>query len=275
MGVHVQTPKPLSAERLESLLQERGDMAARPRQTPREVLAKWMDNFGVGVGVGVAAGVGLWFAGAPDSLLWSAAPGAGLVAFGGMMAWRGSLDERSDWRNVRNVRRTVTAARQEFDSQVRTLRGQLDMAFDEIETLERSLDAVTQERNRLAHDLGRERQAAQAGGRVTYVPPVEVTPQELSDAAEMLRYRYSAGAHLSRRRAAEGKRWTQPRWEAAQTVLSDAGVIAVVSGQTQYPATLDEALQMLGAYMLHAHQLSAPAINKALASDVYVETDEG
>lgn len=270
-----QTPRPISADRLETLLQERGEMSARPRQTPREVFAKWMDNAGVGVGIGIGAGVGAWLLRAPDEAMLTAAIGAGLLAFGGMMAWRGSLDERADMRNTGAVRRMVGTMRRDFDSQVRTLRSQLDAAFDEIETLERSLDIMTRERDRLAHDLGRERQAAQSNARTTFVAPREVTPPELADAAEMLRYRYSAGAHLSRRRAADGKKWSQPRWETAQQHLVDAGVIAVINGQTQYPQTLDEAMRLMATYLLHAHQLGAPAINRILGHNAYVESETG
>jgi hypothetical protein len=117
----------------------------------------------------------------------------------------------------------------------------------------------------------RERQA-QAGGK-TYVPPVEMTPQEISDATEMIRYRYQFGAHLSRRKADEGKRWSQPRWEAAQKELAAARVIAVVNGVTEYPATQDEALERLGEYMIHARGLSAPAVNRAVGFSLYVEPE--
>jgi len=267
-----QAPKPLSAERLESLLQERGDMAARPRQTPREVFAKWLDNFGVGAGVGVATGVLLWAIGAPDPLLMSAPPAVGLATWGGMMAWRGSLDERSDWRNVRNVRRTVTAARSEYDAQVRTLRRQLDAAFDEIETLERSLDQVGRERDMALLDLGRERQIAAQSKRTTFVRAEDPTPQDVKDAQEMVRHYFGTGSHLSRRKAADDKRWPSERHAAAQGLLVRAGVVAVNGKQPAMLAqTLDEALSKLSTHMVHAHSQQPPVM--AARAD-YVEPDE-
>ena len=195
-------PQPLSADRLEHLLQERSEMSQRPRPTPRQVFETWMENFGVGVGAGTAAAVLLWLLRAPDGVLLTGSASVGLLIFAGMMAWRGSLDERSDWRNTRAVRRTVTAMRQEFDGQARTLRRQLDAAFDEIETLERSLDQVTNEKNMALLDLGRERQLAQAGQRQTFVPKEAGQPQDVRDANEMIRHYFDTGNHLSRRRAA-------------------------------------------------------------------------
>ena len=270
-------PQPLSAERLEHLLAERGEMSQRARQTPREVFAKWLDNFGVGLGAGVGVGVLLWLLRAPDNVLLSVAPGLGLLVFAAMMAWRGSLDERSDWRNTRSVRRTVTALRSQYEVQARTLRGQLEAAFDEIESLERALDRMTQERDVAIYEVGQARKAAQ-GNRNPYVPAIAPTPRDVADATEMIRYRYQLGEHLSRRKAGppeEGgvKSWSQPRWEAAMALLQNAGVITMPKGQARYPQTLDEALQVFGAYLLRADKLSAPAINAALGVSLYVEPE--
>jgi len=82
------TPTPLSADRLEHLLQERGELQARGRMTPREVFARWLDNAGVGVGVGVGTGVVLWLFRAPDAVMLTAAASAGLLAFAVTMACR-------------------------------------------------------------------------------------------------------------------------------------------------------------------------------------------
>lgn len=54
----------LSPEQLlDAALSERTEIVARPRPTPREVLAAWLGNFGVGIGGGIAAGVALYVAG--------------------------------------------------------------------------------------------------------------------------------------------------------------------------------------------------------------------
>ena len=83
------------------------------------MLAAWLGNFGVGVGAGVVAGVGLYALGAPDAWLIGGALGTGAVAFGGMMMWHGSIDERADWRNVRQVKRAVKLIAQEYTGTAR------------------------------------------------------------------------------------------------------------------------------------------------------------
>lgn len=267
-------PTPLTQDRLDALLHERAEMTARPRSTPREVLAKWLDNFGVGVGASVATGVGMWLLHAPDTAMAGTAGAAGLATFAAMMVWRGMIDEASDWRNVRSVRRIVSATQRDYATQTRTMRTRLDAAYDEIEALERSLDRMTHERDVAVAELTRERHTAQTNARSTFVPAVEVTPQELADATEMVRWRYQFSRHLSRRVAEDTKQWTQPRWEAAKTVLEDAGVITITNGVTTYPATLDEAMQRLGAYMIQARRMSVPAVNRAVGYTLYVESDE-
>lgn len=264
-------PTPVSNDRLEHLLQERSEMTARPRPTPRQVLAAWMDNFGVGVGVGVAGTVLLWMLRAPDGAILAGALSSGLLTFAGMMAWRGSLDERSDWRNVRAIRRALQAARQEYDGQVRTLRKQLDMAFDEIETLERSLDQTARERDMALADLGRERQLAQQNTRSTFVAKEAAQPQDVRDANEMIRHYFDTRTHLSRRQADELKHWSATRHTAAQKLLMRAGVLAVNATQPQMLAqTLDEALGKFNAYLARARSLRQPPVT---AQQPYVEYD--
>ena len=258
------TPQPLSADRLEALLQQRGEMSARPRPTPREVLATWMGNFGVGVGVGVAAAVLLWLLRAPDAAVLSVPAALGLLAFAAMMVWRGSLDEFSDWRNQRAVRRTVAGLRTQYDAQTRPLRAQLEAAFDEIEALERSLTQVGRERDMALADLGREREIAAQNTRRTFVPAENPTPQDAADAREMVRHYFDTGAHLSRRKAAEARRWSADRHAAAQSLLVRAGVLAVNATQPVMLAqTLDEALGRLNAYLVHARSQQPPVMAAA------------
>lgn len=267
-----QAPRQLTTDALETLLHERSEMSARPRLTPREVMARWLDNLGAGVGVGVVVAVPLVVFGAVDAAT-VAAPAAGLLTFAVLMAWRGSQDERDEWRNPRAVRRIVSAMRAEYESQAKIMHVKLEAAFDEIEALERSLDRMTHDRDVAVSELTRERLAAQSSGRSTFVAPVEVTPQEVSDATEMTRWRYQFNRHLSRRVAEDTKQWSQPRWEAAKTVLEDAGVIVITNGVTTYPPTLDEAMQRLGSYLLQARAMSVPAINKVVGYALYVEQE--
>lgn len=267
-----QTIRPLSPDRLEDLLHQRGEMTQRARQTPREVLAQWMGNLGVGVGIGIVIAVGLWLLRAPAAAQTSGAAVAGLLAFAAMMVWRGSLDEFSDWRNVRAVRRQVAAVRSEYEAQVRVLRAQLDAAFDEIETLERSLDQVAHERDLALLDLGRERDIAAKNTRRVYVPAEEPTPQDARDAQEMIRFYFDSGQHLSRRRAQDAKRWPAERHAAARGLLVRAGVLAVNATQpAMLCPTLDEALGKLSAYLVHARSQQPPIV--AAQRDDYVERD--
>jgi len=264
-------PQPLSADRLESLLQQRGEMSARARPTPREVFAKWLDNLGVGVGVGVVLAVLLWLLHAPNGVLIGVPTALGFAAFGALMIWRGSLDEFNDWRNQRAVRRTVSGLRTQYEAQTRTLRGQLEAAFDEIEELERALRQVGHERDLALLDLGREREMAAQNTRRTFVPAEAPEPQDAADAREMVRHYFDTGTHLSRRKAAEARRWPAERHAAAQSLLVRGGVLAVNATQPVMLAqTLDEALGKLNAYLVHARSLQAPS---ATRNNSYVEEE--
>jgi FtsZ-binding cell division protein ZapB len=276
--------QPLTGEQLlERGLGDRGEINARPRPTPREVIAAWIGNAGVGIGAAVGTAVVLYVTKAPDAVLVTGSLLTGAAVFAGMMIWYGSIDERADWRNVRQVRKAYKMLAHEYAAGVKRLETQVDTLLDtideadaEVNELRRSLDQMTRERDLAIYDLTREREQAgqRSNGRNTYVPPVELAPQDIRDATEMIRYYYDTGKHLSRRKASEGKNWTQPRWEAAAQRLTDARVTTVTSGQTEYPQTLDEALQLFAAYMLQAKQLSVPTINKTVGKSVYVESEE-
>ena len=269
---------------LERALGERAEVAVRPQRTPRQVLGMWMENAGAGIGVGAIAGVGLYFLGAPDSVWLGGTAGTSIVVWGLLMAARGSADERAVRSSERQVRRAMKAVEQSYHGHTARLQAQLDRALDALDEadateaqLRRSLDTMTRERDIAIYDLTREReQAAQrTTGRNSFVAPVELAPQDIRDATEMIRYRYDTGDHLSRRKAESVKKWTQTRWDAAKTHLDQARVISIINGVTEYPETMDEALQTFAAYMLQAHQLSVPTINRTVGKNIYVESDEG
>lgn len=270
------TPTPLSADRLESLLDQRQEMTARPRARPGEVLAAWMGNAGVGVGAGIGFGVVLRVFGAPSPVLGSIAPAAGLLTFAAMMVWRGAIDEGRDAANSRAIRREienmraeVAAIRSAAQAQTATMRAQLDAAFDEIETLEHSLDQVARERDLALIDLGRERAAA--AKKSNWTPAEAAEPQDVADAGEMVRHFFSTGSHLSRRQADDLKHWPATRHAAAQGVLVRAGVLTVNKTQPVMVAqTLDEATQKLGAWYARVAAQQPPVIAPAAT---YVESD--
>lgn len=275
----------LSPEQLlDAALSERTEIVARPRPTPREVLAAWLGNFGVGIGGGIAAGVALYVAGAPETALWSGSLLTGATVFAGMMIWYGSQDERADWRNVRRIKRAVKAIEAHHAGKAERLQAQLDRALDALDEadqveaqLRKSLDEMARQRDRAVYDLTHEREAAaqRSNGRSTFVAPVELAPQDIRDATSLILYRYETGQHLSRRKAVDTKGWSERQWDAAKVHLDAAGVIRIIKGQTEYPQTLDEALGIFGEYMLHTLQLSVPTINKTAGRNLYVESEEG
>lgn len=269
---------------LDAALGERAEVIARPQRTPRQVLGMWMENAGAGIGVGAVAGVGLYALGAPESAWIGGAAGTSIVVWGLLMALRGSADERAARSSERQVRRAVKALEQSYQGRAERLQAQLNKALDALDEadqveaqLRRALDTMTRERDMAIYNLTRAREeTAQRGtGRSTFVAPVELAPQDIRDATEMIRYYYDTKEHLSRRKAESLKKWTQTRWDAAKTHLDRARVISIVNGVTEYPDTLDEALQTFAAYMLQAHQLSVPTINKTVGKDIYVESEEG
>lgn len=275
----------LSPEQLlDAALGERTEIIARPRPTPREVVAAWLGNFGVGIGGSIAAGVALYVAGAPDTVLWSGSLLTGATVFAGMMIWYGSQDERADWRNVRRIKRAVKDIEAHHAGKAERLQAQLNKALDALDDadqveaqLRKSLDEMARQRDRAAYDLAREREqgAQRSTGRSTFVAPVELAPQDIRDATALILYRYETGQHLSRRKAVDTKGWSERQWDAAKVHLDAAGVIRIIKGQTEYPQTLDEALGIFGEYMLHAMQLSVPTVNKTVGRNLYVESEEG
>lgn len=268
---------------LDAALGERAEVIARPQRTPRQVLGMWMENAGAGVGVGAVAGVGLYFLNAPESVWIGGAAGSSIVVWGLLMALRGSADERAARSSERQIRRSVKALERSYQGRLDRTAAQLTRALDALDEadateaqLRRSLDEMARQRDRAVYDLAREReQAGQRNGRSTFVAPAELAPQDIRDATEMIRFRYDTGEHLSRRKAADAKGWSERQWDAAKANLDAAAVIRIIKGQTEYPQTLDEALGIFGEYMLHVRNLSVPTVNKTAGRALYVESEEG
>lgn len=264
-GPSVQIP----AEQLETLLDRRAEQQARPRPTPRDVLAVWMGNALAGLGAGIVVGVGMLAFGQP---LWpNVAQWAGGVAgvlTGVLMVWRNTEDEATARLSNRKVRRTVEQIRSECDQRVKRLTVQLGAAFDAIEALEGELDRMTRQRDAALSDARTARQAAP-----NYVAPVRIEPQELTDAEAMIRHRFDTGQPLSLGVAKEARKWTQPRWQAALDLLVAAGVVYVQGTRQRYVHdTLGEAMSELHTYMMQAraHELPPPMPQVSR----YVEDDE-
>ena len=259
----------IPAEQLETLLDRRAEQQARPRPTPRDVLAVWMGNAGAGLGAGLVVGVGASVFGVP---LWpQGAQAAGVAAgvvFGAAMVWRALTDEATAQLSNRKVRRTVEQIQRECDQRVKRLTTQLGAAFDAIEALEGELDRMTRQRDAALSDARTARQATP-----NYVAPVRIEPQELTDAETMIRHRFDTGQPLSLGVAKDSRKWTQPRWQAALDLLVAAGVVYVQGTRQRYVHdTLGEAMSELHTYMMQAraHELPPPMPQ----APRYVEDDE-
>ena len=151
--------QPIPLEQLETLLDRRAEAQARPRSTPREVLAVWMGNAGAGVGAALLVGVGMASFGLA---LWpTVAQGAGLafgVVTGAAMLWRGLEDEATARLSNRRVRKLVGQITAESVAQVQRRDRQLAAAFDVIEGLEGELDRMTRQRDAALSDSRQARQ---------------------------------------------------------------------------------------------------------------------
>ena len=250
------TTRPIN---IDELIQQRTEAARRPRPTMGEVLAQWVQNAGGGVGVGVVVGVSLWVAGAPEAWLWQGALSGGLVTFAGLMAWRAGLDEMMDARRVVQAKRQMEQRVAAAEAQTKATRRQLEVAFDEIEVLEKSVDRLTYERDQALTEASRQREAAANRQRSTFTPAANVAPNAINDAYTMVNYRFDHNRYLSRRRAEEELSWTQERHRTAQQLLLDAGV-AAINGTQPYivPATLDAALTQLGSFIVRAGMAPPP-----------------
>ena len=250
------TTRPIN---IDELIQQRTEAARRPRPTMGEVLAQWVQNAGGGVGVGVVVGVSLWVAQAPESWIWQGAIAGGLVTFAGLMAWRAGLDELMDARRVIVARRQMEQRVAAAEAQVKATRRQLEAAFDEIETLEKSVDRLTYDRDQALTEASRQREVAANRQRSTFTAPANVAPNAVNDAYTMVNYRFDHNRYLSRRRAEEELSWTQERHRAAQQLLLDAGIAEIAGTQPRMTvATLDEALTQLGSFVVRAGMAPPP-----------------
>ena len=266
--------QPIPVDQLETLLDRRAEQQARPRATPREVLAVWMGNAGAGVGAALLTGVGcsvfgvaLWPAGA------QVAGAVGGVVFGAAMVWRALVDEATATLNNRRVRRAVDNIERSAAEQVRRRDVQLAACYDVIEELERTVSQLEHRLN-LAHvDLGNARRSAQPGN---WVRPVEASARDEKDARTIIHHRHATGKHLSRAQATANKGWTQQQHKNAMTLLEAAGVVLGDSTQPTYlHADMDnptvyrlaDALAALDTYLIHARSKEPPVMPQAARYD--------
>ena len=223
---------------------------ARPAPTADSVSAKWRDNLGAWIGVTVllsagyallrigAANVGIVPLPGAEHSAWSFGVFTliGGVAFGWLMAWRSSLDERE--------------RQGEIDGMVARIE-------DDAEYIEQLEEKVTEYRSlyeNAVRDLAESRAALhQAMGRNSdkYRAPEEetVTASVERDAQFLLQLMYSGQPAGWQSVTGKYNDWNRKKWEAARDLLEAAGCISTVGNQTK-PSELTHqaAVSKLGAY---------------------------
>ena len=240
------TTRPIN---LDDLIASQREAQAQPRMKPREVLAQWLQNFGGGVGVTVVAGAALYMAGAPESWLWTAAPCAGLAAFGLLMAWRAGLDEMLDWRKIAQAKKQMDQRVAAAEAQANAERRRLELAYDAIEELEAANLRLTFERDNALLEVQRTRNERPAAARSTYTPAANAQPQVVMDATAIVRQWFAQRTWLSRRVAVETRKWSERRHDDAVKLLTGAGVLVVGNGGGRIVAGSEaEALGRLSNY---------------------------
>ena len=199
--------------------------SARPAPTADSVAAKWRDNLGAWIGVTVLlsagyallriglANVGMMPLPGAEHSAWSFGVFVliGGVAFGWLMAWRSSLDERE--------------RQGEIDGMVARIE-------DDAEYIEQLEQHVAELRSRLDNAL-LELQHEQAQARATmaqarqYVPNVSVSDDPVSqrvyDDAVILTERSTRNIDYSRDKVCADLDWTTTRWYAARDLLVSCG----------------------------------------------------
>jgi hypothetical protein len=201
-----------------------------------------------------ATGVLLSAAGAPESLLWSWAGRAGLLAACGYLAvWAVPANRVRMvlwWRDARKLVALAEFRKNEAYRELVTARAR-------ISELERALAQTEHERDDARRDVYRIEQEARAAANPNYVVAESVTPQMVADAKKIIQYWFASGTtqderrSLSRNDAAEAPyRWTQGRHRAAQGVLVRAGVLYINGTQPEIRIErMDEALRNLSNYV--------------------------
>ena len=232
--------------------------SARPAPTADSVAAKWRDNLGAWIGVTVLlsagyallriglANVGMMPLPGAEHSAWSFGVFVliGGVAFGWLMAWRSSLDERERQGEIDGM-----VARIEDDAEY-------------IEQLEERISELNQALSNTRQDLQERmvlQQRYQAQAQRTYTPSVEAAEQPVDSSvyrdARLLVERACRNQPYSKNAiCGDGKKpgifdWTQDRWRAAHQLAQEAGLFRVVGNRTELLVDdLGTALAMMDVY---------------------------
>ena len=225
---------------------------ARPAPTADSVAAKWRDNLGAWIGVTVLlsagyallriglANVGMMPLPGAEHSAWSFGVFTliGGVAFGWLMAWRSSLDERERQGEIDGM-----VARIEDDAEYIE---QLEEKVTELETKLAYAQRDLQERIVL-------QQQYQAQKQRTYTPSAQVAedavPFSVYDKARQLVERACRNLPASKDKVCTTLGWTQSEWREAHQLAQDAGLFRVVGNRTELLVDdLDTALAIMDVY---------------------------
>ena len=240
---------PIDLSTLGDMVDHASDRVARPRITVREVLAQALQNGLAGVGAGAIAWIGAY---------WLVVPGGdaigltvAVVTAGGLMIWRGTIDERMDRRTLKQIKTTADRIVTQARTEVAAERVKKEKAYNAIEDLERTMDQLQRDLDteRLIRKQLQERLQGQRGG--TFIKPQrDPEPVEVRDARDIIERWYANRGYLSRQAAAD-LGWTQGRHRAASALLLDAHVIARNGQQMTFiTRSIDEAQKLLSDHLV-------------------------
>lgn len=230
-------------------------MPPRPAPTADNVSAKWRDNLGAWIGIStmLTGGYSLMRIGLANANLMPlpSAQGAawamavfviiGGIAFGWLMAWRSSLDERERQGEIDAMRDEILALEAEkseleaeiSDAEIRytNMKLQYEQAVEDLASVRNSLHRAMNQSNRFV------------------VPAEQTEPAEEKNAKFLLGIAYRDRWRGRDYIVATYAGWTPTMWTDARNLLEKAGIIRTINKQVEMlKPDYDSAIVALSAY---------------------------
>lgn len=211
----------------------------KPPDTPRTVLAKWLDNAGAGIGTMALVGVLAWTASGGNWAVVAAwALPLGIAAFGALMVARSALDEVFSYSDYRAMLADIEDLRQQLEDGETEHDEECDRLTTRIRVLQADLNAERQ-RNWDRHAGPRSHSAIE-------IPTEPTEPDLVRDDAEKLLERAFGGNPWGKDAMRQYNNMTSTRWWAARDLLIARGIVARGKNQTVLlQPTLTDALSAL------------------------------
>ena len=212
---------------------------SKPPDTPRTVLAKWLDNAGAGIGTVAFVGVLAWTASGGNwavVVAWSLP--LGIAAFGLLMVARSALDEVFSYADYKAMLADIEALSQQLDGAETAHDEECDRLTARIRVLQADLSAERQ-RNWERHAGPRSHSAIE-------IPTEPTEPDMVRDDAEKLLERAFSGNPWGKDAMRQYNDMTSTRWYAARDLLIARGIVARGKNQSVLlQPTLTDALSAL------------------------------